>query len=73
VTVTGTIGDGLYGSAGAGTGDFDFFRIPTAIGQTMRVNALTLDPQSLSTPSWPSTTGEGMSSPSTTTSQRASS
>ena len=45
VTTSGTIGDGPWGSAGAGTGDFDFFAV-TAVnaGEFIKVDVDTADP-----------------------------
>jgi hypothetical protein len=36
-TTTGTIGDGPYGSAGTGTGDYDFYRLTADAGQAVTV------------------------------------
>lgn len=39
VILSGTIGDGPFGSAGTGSGDYDFFRIPGALfGQRLTVD-----------------------------------
>jgi hypothetical protein len=42
--VSATIGDGPHGSSGTGTGDFDFYSVPAAAGQTIRVDVDGTDP-----------------------------
>ena len=37
-TITSEIGDGPHGSAGTGNGDFDFFKVTAAAGQSLTVN-----------------------------------
>ncbi len=37
-TITSEIGDGPHGEAGTGNGDFDFFKVTAAAGQTLTVN-----------------------------------
>ena len=37
-TITSEIGDGPHGEAGTGNGDFDFFKVTAAAGQTLIVN-----------------------------------
>ncbi|MEM1202586.1 MAG: hypothetical protein AAGN66_05100 [Acidobacteriota bacterium] len=45
VRITGTIGDGPYGSGGTGSGDHDFFRIPNVVtGQLIVVDVDTAMP-----------------------------
>ena len=45
VRASGEIGDGPFGSAGTGSGDFDFFRLPgVAMGQHMLIDIETPDP-----------------------------
>lgn len=41
VTTTGVIGDGPYGSAGAGSNDYDFYRLTATAGQTIEVATAT--------------------------------
>lgn len=41
VNYVGTIGDGLYGSSGTGSGDFDFFEIFLNAGERFSANLLT--------------------------------
>ena len=43
VYATGTIGDGLFGSQGTGTGDYDVFRVDAAAGQRI-ILAVDTDP-----------------------------
>ncbi|MGI5212573.1 PPC domain-containing protein [Plantactinospora sp. CA-290183] len=38
VTTSGQIGDGPHGSAGAGTGDFDFYEVTGVTGETLTVD-----------------------------------
>jgi hypothetical protein len=38
IHTTGTVGDGPHGSAGTGTGDFDFYKVTAAAGQTITVD-----------------------------------
>jgi hypothetical protein len=38
VFASGVIGDGLHGSAGTGTGDFDYYRVPVLAGQLFTVD-----------------------------------
>ena len=45
VRITGTIGDGPFGSGGTGAGDFDFFRIPAVrTGELLVIDVDTTDP-----------------------------
>jgi hypothetical protein len=41
ITTTGTIGDGPHGSAGTGTGDFDFYRLTATAGEAITVTTAT--------------------------------
>jgi hypothetical protein len=43
VTTTGVIGDGPHGSAGTGTGDFDFYSLDAAAGDMLTVDIDTAD------------------------------
>lgn len=45
VTASGTIGDGLHGSGGTGTGDFDFYAVTAEAGQIITVNTETDNPR----------------------------
>jgi Ca2+-binding RTX toxin-like protein len=41
---SGTVGDGLHGASGTGTGDFDFFRVDALPGQLIEVDVNTQNP-----------------------------
>ncbi|MDG4790953.1 PPC domain-containing protein [Micromonospora sp. WMMD1102] len=38
VSTSGTVGDGPHGSAGSGSGDFDFYQVTGTAGRTLRVD-----------------------------------
>lgn len=44
VTASAFIGDGLHGSAGTATGDFDFYAVTAGAGETLTIETETADP-----------------------------
>lgn len=44
VVIEGVVGDSPFGSTGLGTGDFDFFRVSIAAGETLRIRVRTPEP-----------------------------